>query len=216
MAAIEKINSKMVGVTINPGEQIMSRRGAMLAYTGQVAFEPMGPTGMGGVGGFVGRVVGGESVPLMVSTGQGHVLYGHEGLYVSVIDVGNESLQVEADRLLLFEGTLQAGTVMLSQQGGIRALAQGAVTGQGLATTQLSGFGSAVVLSHGPVIEVPVTGRQLAIDPQAYVGHKGAIETKLDANVSWRDAVGRGSGEAFQLKLTGTGVAYLQPSEVKI
>lgn len=216
MAVIEQINNKIVGVQLNPGEQIMSRRGAMLSYTGQVSFQPMGPTGMGGVGGFVGRVVGGESVPLMVSEGQGHVLYGHEGLHTTVVNVGNEPFQAEADRLLLFEGTLQAGTVMLSQQGGIRALAQGAVTGQGLATTQLNGVGSAVLLSHGPVVELPVTGRQLAIDPQAYVGHKGAIDCKLDANVSWRDAVGKGSGEAFQLKLTGTGVAYVQPSETKI
>lgn len=216
MAQIELINHKMVSVQIGPGDRIMSRRGAMLSYTGHATFEPMGPTGMGGVGGFVGRVVGGESVPLMVTEGQGQVLYGHEGLHLTVVDVGNEQLQVEADRLLLFEGTLQAGTVMLSQQGGVRALAQGAVTGQGLATTQLTGFGKAVLLSHGPAVEVPVTGRQLAIDPQAYVAHRGAIETKLDANVSWRDAVGRGSGEAFQLKLTGTGVAYLQPSEVKI
>ena len=42
-----------------PGEQVYARRGAMLAYTGEVNFQPTRPAGQG-VGGFVGRMVAGE------------------------------------------------------------------------------------------------------------------------------------------------------------
>ncbi len=62
MAQYELVNSKMIRANVQPGEQIMLRRGSMLAYKGQVTFEPtMGtsggvmPTGgMGGMGGMGG------------------------------------------------------------------------------------------------------------------------------------------------------------------
>jgi uncharacterized protein (AIM24 family) len=87
----------------------------------------------------------------------------------------------------------------------------------GLATTQLHGFGTAVLLSHGGTIAIPVQGgRTVAVDPQAYVAHVGQVQVDLSASVGWRDAVGRGSGEAMQLKLTGQGTVYVQASEQKI
>lgn len=215
MAVLEKINGKMVQASISHGEQVFARRGAMLAYTGEVAFVPSS-TGGASVGGFVGRMVGGESVPLMVCQGQGNVLYGHGGLQTKIVQLTGESLSVEADKLLLYDGSLQAGTQFLAQNGGLRSIVQGQMTGQGLFTTILSGHGNVVLLSHGPIFEVPVQGQEVAVDPQAYVGHMGAVDVKLDANVSWRDAVGKGSGEAFQLKLTGNGVVYVQASERKI
>jgi uncharacterized protein (AIM24 family) len=215
MARLTSINGKMIEATIAPGERLYARKGAMLAYTGEVAFSPSG-TGGQSVGGFVGRMVAGEQVPLMISEGAGTVLYGHAGLQTKIVELGGQQLSVEADKLLLYDGTLQAGTQFLAQNGGLRAAVQGQLTGQGLFTTVLSGAGSAVLLSHGPVFEIPVGGQPVAVDPQAYVGHKGAVDVKLEANVSWRDAVGKGSGEAFQLKLTGSGTVYIQASEARI
>ncbi len=59
-------------------------------------------------------------------------------------------------------------------------------------------------------------GSKIAVDPQAYVGHTGMIDVKLDANVGWREAVGRGSGEAFQLKMNGQGTVLVQASEERL
>jgi uncharacterized protein (AIM24 family) len=214
MATYNQINSKMVEATINHGEQIYARRGAMLAYTGQVRFQPTTTAGQG-LGGFVGRMVAGEQVPLMVSEGQGTVLYGHGGMQTKIVQLAGDQLTVEADKLLLYDSSLQAGTMFLGQNGGLRSIVQGQMTGQGLFTTQLTGHGTAVLLSHGPVFELQVGGDAVSVDPQAYVGHKGMIDTKLDANVGWRDAVGRGSGEAFQIQCTGPGTVYVQASEMK-
>jgi len=55
----------------------------------------------------------------------------------------------------------------------------------------------------------------VSVDPQAYVGHVGALQVELSAKVGFRDVVGRGSGEAFQLKATGQGTVYVQASEQK-
>lgn len=216
MATLEKINSKMVAAQIAHGEQVFARKGAMLSYTGEVNFIPS-TTGGASIGGFVGRIVAGENVPLMIAQGQGNVLFGHGGYQVKIIQLdGVNSLTVEADKLLIYDGSLTAGTQFLAQGGGVRALAQGQMTGQGLCTTVLSGVGNAVVMSHGPVFEIPIGGGEVAVDPQAYIGHVGAVDVKLDMNVSWRDAVGKGSGEAFQLKMTGNGTVYVQASERKI
>lgn len=215
--AFTQVNGKVVTTPVAPGQEILARRGAMLAYTGDVGFSPvhMGP---GGAGGLVGRMVSGEHVAMMVAQGSGTVWYGYAGLYVTIIELdGSGPLSVEADRLVAHDAALQSTVVFLGQQGGIRGAVRGAVSGQGLFTTQLHGYGSAAVLSHGGTIAIPVDGsRTVAVDPQAYVAHVGQVTVDISASVGWRDAVGRGSGEAIQLKLTGYGTVYVQASEQKL
>ena len=211
------VNSKVVSTTVEPGREILARRGAMLAYTGAVTFSPV-HMGGGGVGGFAGRMMSGEQVAMMVAQGQGSVYYGYRGLYVTIIELdGSGPLSVEADRLLAHDAALQSTVVFLGQQGGIRGAVRGAVSGQGLFTTQLHGYGTAVVLSHGGTIALPVQpGPATTVDPQAFVAHVGQVNADIALNASWRDAVGRGSGEAIQLKMTGNGTVYVQASEQKI
>ncbi len=50
----------------------------------------------------------------------------------------------------------------------------------------------------------------------AYVAHHGDVRNKLSTALGWRDMVGRGSGEAFQLELSGSGAVYVQASEEKL
>jgi uncharacterized protein (AIM24 family) len=215
--AFEQINPKVVSAGVAPGREVLARRGAMLAYTGDVGFAPV-HTGPGGIGGMAGRMMQGEQVPMMVAQGSGTVYYGFRGLYVTIIEIdGSGPLSVEADRLVAHDAALQSTVVFLGSQGGIRGAIRGAVTGQGLFTTQLHGYGSAAVLSHGGTIALKVDGsRPTAVDPQAYVAHVGQVNVDISASVGWRDAVGRGSGEAIQLKLTGNGTVYVQASEEKI
>ena len=162
-----------------------------------------------------GRAMAGEHVAMMGATGRGEVYYGRAGLHVTVVPMNGQMLTVEASRLLAHSAHLSSSVVMLGQQGGVRSMVRGAVTGQGLFTTQLTGHGTAVLISHGPIFEIEVGyGKgDVAVDPQAYVAHRGQIDVKLDANVSWRDAVGKGAGEAFQLKMQGQGTVYIQPAE---
>ena len=224
--AFEQVNSKVVKAVVPPGGAIVARRGAMLFYTGEVLFSPHsgGPgaggaaSALGGIAGMAGRAMQGEHVAMMAAHGQGEVYYGHAGLHVSTIDLAaGGTLSVEADRLLAHDYSLQASVVFLGSSGGLRGVVRGAVTGQGLFTTQLSGAGSVAVLSHGGTIELAVRpDRPTVVDPQAYVAHVGQVQVDVSANVGWRDAVGRGSGEAIQLKLTGQGTVYVQASEPKL
>lgn len=211
--SFEQVNAKVIRAKVSAASPVLARRGAMLGYTGQVAFRPVAGQG-GGITGRVGAVMAGESNPMMATEGQGEVIYGYQGLYVSVLNLNGDSLTCEADRLLAHEGSLNTSIEFIGQ-GGIRAAVRGAVTGQGLFTTKVHGHGAVALLSHGGTVEIPVNGQPVGVDPQAYVGHVGNLNVALAAKVGWRDAVGRGSGEAFQLQITGQGTVYVQASEQK-
>lgn len=211
--AFEQINSKVVRAVIGQGSEVLARRGAMLGYEGQLTFRPIAGQGQG-IGGMVGAAMSGESSPMMVAEGQGQALYGFRGLHVTIVELTGDSLTVEADRLLAHDANLQTGVEFIGQ-GGVRSAVRGAMTGQGLFTTRISGNGSVALLSHGGTFPLPLTGETVGVDPQAYVGHVGALQVDLKASVGMRDLVGRGSGEAFQLHVSGHGTVYVQASERK-
>lgn len=209
----EQVNKKVVRTDISPGREVIARRGAMLGYSGGVTFRPI--SGAGGVGGMVGRAMSGESVAMMVAEGQGNALYGFRGLYVTLVQLHNETLTVEADRLLAHHAHLSTSVEMIGS-GGVRQAVRGAVSGQGLFTTKVSGTGSVALLSHGGTFEIPLDGTgTVGVDPQAYVGHVGALQIDFKVSAGIRDVVGRGSGEATQLHCTGHGRVYIQASEEK-
>ncbi|GLF94719.1 AIM24 family protein [Streptomyces yaizuensis] len=215
--SFREINSRMVEATVVPGRRVYSQRGAMLAYRGEVSFTPNSRGGQGGLASMIGRRVAGESTPLMTVEGSGTVMFGHGGHHVQLIQLAGDTLCVEADRLLAFDGTLEQGTLFLGAQGGVMGMVRGQVSGQGLFTTTLRGHGSVAVMAHGGVIELPIVpGRPVHVDPQAYVAHHGDVRNKLSTALGWRDMVGRGSGEAFQLELSGSGAVYVQASEEKL
>lgn len=212
-----EINSKIVEARVVPGQRLFSQRGAMIAYTGEVSFTPNVQSGQGGLGSMIGRRLAGEAAPLMTVEGNGTVLFGHGGHHVEVIELSGDTLYVEADRLLAFDGTLEQGTMFMGSQGGVMGMVRGQVSGQGLFTTTLAGHGSVAVMAHGGVIRLPITpGNPVHVDPQAYVAHHGDVRNKLSAALGWRDVVGRGSGEAFRLELSGQGAVFVQASEEKL
>lgn len=225
----EKINSKVVKADLGRTGPIVSRRGSMLFYSGQVHFAPHQIPGAGGAPGGMGAMVGSmmrsEHERTMIAQGNGQVHYGFQGLALHVIDLPQGG-QVTADmsRMLGYTAGMQASIVSTqSQQGGggglrgaLRGAATGALTGNGMFTTQLSGVGAVVLVAHGELIEIPVGNGPVVVDPQAFVGTVGNVQTQLQSAMSWRDAVGRGSGEAMQLQCNGQGLVLVQASEEKL
>ncbi|MEU2256298.1 AIM24 family protein [Nocardia xishanensis] len=228
----EKINGKVVKVDVGMAGGVVARSGAMLFYSGDISFAPHqipGAQGMGGGGlmGMAGRMMAGEHERTMLAQGNGQVHYGFAGLEVHVVQMQpGASLRVEASRLLANTAGLQSSIVSVASSGGggggglmgaLRGAASGALTGQGMFTTQLSGHGAAVLLAHGGFLELQVGGpNPVVVDPQAFVAAYGNVQTELKTALSWRDAVGRGSGEAMQLHCVGQGVVYVQASEEKL
>ncbi|MCK0091628.1 AIM24 family protein [Rhodococcus sp. HNM0563] len=233
--AFTKINSKVVRVDLMQSGPIVARRGAMLFYTGEVQFAPHGSPGgaggapgLGGMAGMAGRMLQGEHEATMLAQGKGSVHYGFKGLETHVVDMsaGGE-LRVEASRMLAHTVGLQSSVVSANATpsggggggglfGALRGAATGMVTGQGMFTTQLSGYGAAVLLAHGGVLELQVGGPSpVVVDPQAFVASYGPVRTELKSSMTWRNA-GRTGGESMQLECTGQGIVYVQASEEKL
>lgn len=188
------------------GDTIRAASGSMVAYTGSIDFKH---AGMGGGGGFraaLKQKVAGESIALMECTGTGRAYLAQDALDVTVVQLDNDTLTVESEHIL----AVTAGLKLDVQFAGLR----GMTSGQGLATTKVTGTGQCAIMSDGPMIGLEVApGQPLVVDPDAYVAGTGQLQMSLVSGVSWRSLVGEGGGEPFSLRFEGQGLVYIQPAE---
>lgn len=188
------------------GDSLRAASGSMVAYTGKVEFKS---AGMGGGGGFRAALkqrVAGESISLMTCSGAGRVYLAQDAMDVTVVQLQNDRLTVESDHILAVTDGLQLDV----QFSGLR----GMTSGQGLATTTVTGTGQCAIVSHGPLIALAVTpGQPLVVDPDVYVAGTGQTQMSLVSGVSWRSLVGEDGGEPFSLRFEGQGTVYIQPAE---
>ncbi len=130
------INEKLLQVEM-ANEEVFAKRGAMIAYTGEIAFSPAFLGDQSAQNALM-RTVTNESMGLMKARGRGQVLYARRGLHVQIIPLHGETLYVESESVLAFDARLRSGTVFQGNQGA-QGLIRGAATGSGLWTTTLEG-----------------------------------------------------------------------------
>lgn len=207
MARLLAKSKKVVEVQL-ANTSIRALTGSMVAYEGEVKFKSAGFGGGDGLIAGIKRRATGESLSLMECTGNGRVYLAVNAQHVTVLDINNETLKVESQQLLAFAGNLRTDVTFA----GLRSAVG---TGQGLFTTTVSGQGQVALLSAGgPLINLEVSPQfPLVCDPNAFVAAKGNLNQSFITDVSWRTAIGQGSGEAFSLRWEGTGVVSIQPAE---
>lgn len=181
--------------------------GSMVAYDGQVQFKSAGFGGGDGLMAGIKRKATGESMSLMECTGSGTVYFALDAQDITLVELSNDTLQVESRQLLCLAGNLRTDIKF----SGVR----GATTGQGLFTTTVTGQGQVAILSAGgPLIGLEVDGQNpLVVDPDAFVAARGQLNQSFITDVSWANVIGEGSGEPFSLRWDGQGVVYIQPAE---
>lgn len=212
MPKYQLLNEKLLEVELG-NEEVFAKRGAMIATTGEIRFAPAA-IGNEGMQGLAMRAVTSEGMGLMRANGRGTVLYARHGLHIHIVQLGDETLYIESSSVLAFDSRLRTGTYFQGNSGGVGGIVRGAATGQGLWTTTLEGRGEVAILSEGELIALPVTAASpVHVDPNAYIGHKGNLQSQIATDVGWKTFMGQGSGESFQLKFTGEGTLYVQPSE---
>lgn len=200
------MNGQRVLQVLVQNETVRAMQGAMVAFEGNVEFKH---AGMGGGGGFKAALkqkMTGESLKLMEMTGHGMVYLAVDAMEVELVRIQNDTLFVESEALLAIDGALRTDVKFT----GLR----GASTGQGLFTTTVSGDGMVALLSDGPMIALEVSPQYpLVVDPDAFIAYRGQLQQTFVTDVSWKTAIGEGSGEAFSLSFQGNGVVYIQPAE---
>jgi uncharacterized protein (AIM24 family) len=204
MATFRLHGSRVLAVDLN-GDAVKAKKGAMVAYDGDMTFKKM--TGGGeGLRGLVTRRITGEAMAVMEVKGQGTCYFADRATEITLVRLTGDKLYVEATNLLVTEPALRTGTTFT----GLR----GASQGNGLFTTTVEGSGQAAIMSDGPAIALRVSGAYpLTVDPGAYIAHSGNLRQQLQSAVGWRTLMGEGSGESFQIRFEGEGLVYIQPSE---
>lgn len=199
-------NPSLLGVTLQ-GERVMVRAGAMVAYDGSIKFEK---SLLGGEGllGALKRKAASENFELMNATGNGTVYFAHLAHKIAIISLNNEKIFIESNSLLAFDQTLKTNVSFA----GLR----GATSGQGLFTTTVEGVGNVAAICDGIIITLEVSpSYPLFVDPDAFVAYKGNLTQEFVFDINWKTVGGQSSGESYQLKFTGSGIVYIQPSERK-
>ncbi|MEV0249643.1 AIM24 family protein [Nocardia sp. NPDC050712] len=206
MAQLLEQSKKVIEAQLN-GTSLRAISGSMIAYEGNVQFKSAGFGGGDGVLAGMKRRATGEKLSLMECQGHGRVFFAVNGQDVTVVDLNNETLQVESQQLLAFAGNLRTDVRF--------AGVSGASSGQGLFTTTVSGQGQVALLSAGgPLIHLEVSPQYpLIVDPDAFVAARGNVQSSFITDMSWRTVVGQDAGEAFQIRWDGQGVVLIQPAE---
>jgi uncharacterized protein (AIM24 family) len=194
----------LLEVQIN-NEKVTAKAGAMVAYTGNVKFEKLILGGEGLFGAFK-RTVTNEGVKNMSCVGSGTIWFADMAQEITVIPLRGQKLFIESSALLVYDTSLRTDVAFA----GLR----GASSGQGLFTTTVEGQGAVAIISDGPALALEVTpATPLCVDPDAFLGYTGNLTQEFVFDVNWKTMLGHTSGESYQLKFSGQGTVYIQPSE---
>ncbi|MGJ8726532.1 MAG: AIM24 family protein [Roseibacillus sp.] len=199
----EKETERLLEVNLNG--RVNMKKGAMVAYQGDIKFTREGALDQG-MGGLLKKAVSGEGMQITYADGNGKLYLADSGKKVSIIKLNGESLYVNGNDMLAFESSL---THKISMMKKMAAMMSG-----GLFNVFISGEGMLAITSHYEPRTLRVTpGNPVFTDPNATVAWSGNLQPEFKTDVSLRSFIGRGSGESFQMKFEGDGFVVIQPYE---
>ena len=190
---------------VNLEGRVNMKKGAMVAYVGEIKFTREGALDQG-MGGLLKKAVSGEGMQITYADGKGKLYLADAGKKVSIIKLAGESLYVNGNDVLAFETSL---THKISMMKKMAAMMSG-----GLFNVFVSGHGMLAITSHYEPRTLRVTpGNPVLTDPNATIAWSGNLQPTIKADLSMRSFIGRGSGESLQMRFEGDGFVVIQPYE---
>jgi uncharacterized protein (AIM24 family) len=181
---------------------VMAKNGSMVAYQGDVHFEHKG----GGLGRLLKKAATGEQLRLMEASGTGELFLANQAMLVHVLSLQDDSVTVNGENILAFQTSIDWDVTRV--KGGTAGVLAG-----GLFNIHLRGTGLVALVSDGEPVKLDVSEAPTFADPQAAIAWSGGVQTNLRTDVQAKSLIGLGSGESFQLALSGQGWVLVQPSE---
>jgi uncharacterized protein (AIM24 family) len=123
-----------------------------------------------------------------------------------VLRLQEDSVTVNGENILAFQTGIDWDVTRV--KGGTAGVLAG-----GLFNVHLRGTGLVALVSDGEPVRLDVSEAPTFADPQAAIAWSGGVQTALRTDVQARTLIGLGSGESFQLGLSGQGWVLVQPSE---
>lgn len=182
--------------------ECVARQGTMVAYRGNLQFEVRSQ----GVGNLFKRAVTGEGIPLMSVRGQGEAWFASAAQECFLLDLEQgDGLSINGRSVLCFDPSLRYDIQLVRGAG---------MFGGGLFNSVFTGTGRLAVCCDGHPVVIPVTPQApVFVDTDAVVGWSSNLQTGIQKSQSLKSMLRGGSGEMFQLVLSGQGFVIVQPSE---
>ncbi|WP_255952276.1 AIM24 family protein [Streptomyces odontomachi] len=198
-------NPQMLRVTLEGHDDVLARKGAMVAYQGLLEFEAEYQNNNQQQA----RYFTGEGLDLMRCHGQGTVYFANLGQHIHVVDVDQDGLTVDSTYVLAMDSSLHHDVIAVDSQYGI--------SGSGKYQLVITGRGKVALMTSGQPLMLQVTpDRYVNADADAIVAWSNGLRVQMQAQTHssgvWRR---RGStGEGWELSFMGQGYALVQPSEL--
>jgi len=185
---------RMLAVELNG--LVWMQLGAMTAYTGSIRFTHEGLKDSG-FAKLVKREITGQHIHFDKAEGRGTLYCANHDHLVQIIHLdGGESLMIKLPHVLAFEDTVKWDIVTVKGVGGV---VQG-----GFFTANFRGPGNVAISTVGnPLVLDLADNDTIFSDPHNTVCWTGSLSPSVHTDISWKNFVGRGSGESIQLKFTG-------------
>ncbi|MEV2249990.1 AIM24 family protein [Streptomyces sp. NPDC050147] len=198
-------NPQLLRVALAGHDDILARKGAMVAYQGLIEFDAEYQS----QGNQRARAQTGEGLDLMRCHGQGTVYLANLAQYIHVVDVDQDGLTVDSSYVLALDSSLTHQVIAVDSQYGI--------SGSGKYQLNITGRGKVALMTSGQPLMLQVTPDQYVnADADAIVAWSNGLRVQMQAQTHssgvWRR---RGNtGEGWELSFMGQGYALVQPSEL--
>jgi uncharacterized protein (AIM24 family) len=198
-------NSQMLRVVLEGHDDILARKGTMVAYQGLVEFDAEYQNNSQ----HRARAYTGEGLDLMRCHGQGTVYLANLGQHVHFVEVDQDGLTVDSSYVLAMDSGLHYEAIAVDSQYGI--------SGSGKYQLNITGRGKVALMTSGMPLLMQVTpDRYVNCDADAIVAWSTSLRVQMQAQTHssgvWRR---RGNtGEGWELSFMGNGFALIQPSEL--
>ncbi|AGP55146.1 AIM24 family protein [Streptomyces rapamycinicus] len=198
-------NPHLLRVALTGHEDVLARKGSMVAYQGLIEFDGEYRT----PGQHRARARTGEGLDLMRCSGQGTVYLANLAQHIHVMDVDHDGLTVDSSYVLAIDSTLHWESIAVDSQFGI--------SGSGKYNLNISGQGKVALMTSGQPLLLQVTpDKYVNADADAIVAWSSSLRVQMQAQTHssgvWRR---RGNtGEGWELSFLGQGYALVQPSEL--
>ncbi|GAA1932766.1 AIM24 family protein [Nocardioides marmoribigeumensis] len=192
-------NPQMLRVALGP--DVLSVKGAMVAYQGQIRFDH---EKAGSMGKLLKKVLTAEDVPLMRVSGQGEVFFASEAGYVFLVELAGDGISVNGRNLLAFDAALQWDINRVKGAG---------IMAGGLFNTTVQGTGTVALHTVGSPVVLDCSQQPTYVDVQAAVAWSSNLVPAVVSSMNMKSMLRGGTGEAFQYSFHGPGFVVVQPSE---
>ncbi|MFI8322114.1 AIM24 family protein [Streptomyces sp. NPDC085529] len=198
-------NPQLLRVSLTGHDDVLARKGAMVAYQGLVDFDGEYQSSSQRQA----RARTGEGLDLMRCSGQGTVYFANLAQYIHVVEVDHEGLTVDSSYVLALDTSLHTEVIAVDSQYG--------VSGTGKYQLNITGRGKVALMTSGQPLMLQVTPEKyVSADADAIVAWSTSLRVQMQAqthNTSVRSRRGS-TGEGWELSFLGQGFALVQPSEV--